>query len=537
MKIRNIIITVTASVLTLCSCSGYLDEDPKGQLSSSSFFNTQDELNMATYALYRQVCLAATNAQTPGINWQGDDITTNPGSNKQNWAQVDAFHPSDGNEIIGTYTWPQRYRVIKAANYIILNAEQTPTSQEEINIAIGNAKVWRAIAYFHLVREYGPVPLNLDGEVDYARPVASVAEVYAQIEQDLKDAIEILPTDYSSSPRKVNGANAYITKQAAQCVLVAALMAEAGWPLNDTSKYTEAASVAKSVIDGVNNGQYEYILESDYANVYAPSHNYTNETVIGINHGHPGTNQEDLPMTQTNLFESLGGWGDTWPEIQFWKDFPEGARKDATYNKKILYNNGRTVDGDPNNGKLMDWWEKCSPSYTEYHPMFRIFTIADGRTDYDYTKPASYDWLGDMRVRLIRYSEVLLWYAECQARSTGNPSADAYEALNRVRVRAGEQPVSGLSASDFEDLCVKEHGWEIAGNLWALVSRRDDQLRMNTLEEAFNRRKANEPIEVAPGVTVKEQVEIPASVTWQGEATIYFPYPSLDASLNPGLKR
>lgn len=537
MKIKNIIIAAIASVLTLSSCSGYLDEDPKGQLSSASFFSTQDELNMATYALYRTVCQTSMNTHSAGVNWQGDDLTTNPGSNKQSWAQIDAFHPSDANEIISSYVWPQWYTVIKAANYIILNAESTPTTEEEINIAIGNAKAWRAVAYFTLVRAFGPVPLNLDGEVNYDRPLASVAEVYAQIEQDLRDAINILPTDYSSEPRKVNGANAYVTKQSAQCILVAVLMAEAGWPLNDTSKFTEAASIAKSVIDGVNNGQYEYILESDYANVYAPSHNYTNETVLGVNHGHAGTWAEDCQMSSSNFYESLGGWGDGWGEIQFWKDFPEGARKDATYNKKILYNNGRTVDGDANNGKLMDWWEKCAPGYTEYHPMFRVFTVGENSTDYDYTKPASTQMCTDMRVRLIRYSEVLLWYAECQARSTGTPSADAYEALNRVRVRAGEEPVSGLSAADFEDLCVKEHGWEIAGNWCALVARRDDQLRMNTLEETFNRRKANAAIEVAPGVTMQEQVEVPASTTWQGESSIYMPYPSLDASLNPNLHR
>lgn len=39
-------------------------------------------------------------------------------------------------------------------------------------------------------------------------------------------------------------------------------------------------------------------------------------------------------MTDSNLFESLGGWGDGWGEIKFWKEFPAGPRKDATYNLK-----------------------------------------------------------------------------------------------------------------------------------------------------------------------------------------------------------
>ena len=39
--------------------------------------------------------------------------------------------------------------------------------------------------------------------------------------------------------------------------------------------------------------------------------------------------------------------GDAWGEIRFWKEFPDGPRKDATYDPKI-----RLKDGT-----LVDWWE------------------------------------------------------------------------------------------------------------------------------------------------------------------------------------
>ena len=35
------------------------------------------------------------------------------------------------------------------------------TSQEEINIALGQGYYWRAFAYFNLVRVFGPLPMNL----------------------------------------------------------------------------------------------------------------------------------------------------------------------------------------------------------------------------------------------------------------------------------------------------------------------------------------------------------------------------------------
>lgn len=61
-------------------------------------------------------------------------------------------------------------------------------------------------------------------------------------------------------------------------------------------------------------------------------------------------------------------------------------------------------------------------------------------------------------------------------------------------------------------------------------------MRMELLEKHFNERKANVPIEVAPGVKIAEKVLIPESVTWQGEKSIYMPYPALDRNLNPNLQ-
>lgn len=525
MKLKYILSCVFATSMMVTSCS--LEEDAKGKLTPETFFSTQDELNMGVYALYKKVCDMQTNTLPMMPNWAGDDITTNPGSNKQESADVDAFHPSDGSRGV-SWTWNVSYAAIKAANLIVKNAVKTPTTEEEINIAIGQAKFWRAVNYFFLVRRFGPIPMNLEGDVDYKRPLSPVAEVYAQIEQDLKDCIATLPTKYVSAPRFIDGANIYITKQAAQATLAGVYMAMAGWPLNDTKRYADAATQAKAVIDGVNNGTYEYILEPEYKHVYAISHNYTNETVVGINYSGAFLWAEDSEMTKSNLFESLGGWGDGWGEIKFWKQFPAGPRKDATYNPKILKNNGRKGETE-----LLDWWE-----VDEKHPMFSIFTVSESGGNYDYTQPAGDFVSNSHRHRLIRYSEVLLWYAEAQARSQGTPNAMAYECINKVRNRAGLPHLdAGMSGEAFAEACVAEHGWEVAGYWPGLITRRDDLMRLNRLEQHFNERKANAPIEVAPGIMVTEGVEIPANVTWQGEKSIYLPYPALDANLNKNLKR
>lgn len=303
------------------SCSNFLEEDPKGKLTPATFFSTQEELNMATYALFKKVTETEKFANTSLASWQGDDLTTNPGSNKQIYAEADAFRVVDTNAGI-QQTWYYCYESIKAANYIVLNAERTPTSQEEINIALGQAKFWRAICYFRLVRRHGAIPLTLDNEVNYERPLASVAEVYQQIVQDLQDCVNTLPTKYEGMPRNNGSVNIFITKQAAQSALAAVYLAMAGWPLQQTQYYALAAEQAKAVIDGVKAGTYEYILEPEFKHVYSTSHNYTNETVVGIEYKRGFWGQEDSNLTSCQYFESLGGWGDGWAEIPFWKEFP-----------------------------------------------------------------------------------------------------------------------------------------------------------------------------------------------------------------------
>jgi len=323
MKIKIIAGTMVALSFSLMSCSDFLTEDPRGKLTPENFFSTQDELNMSIYALYQKVNLSQvyTNMQLP--QWQGDDITTNSGSNKQPAAEMDKFAAANNNKGVKD-AWNMHYAIVKAANLIIQGASKTPTTQDEINIALGQAKFWRAYAYFTLVRLWGPLPMNLDNvNDDYTKPLSPVEEVYGHIVQDLTEAEAVLPTGYSGSPRFLNGVNVYVTRQAAKSTLAAVYMAMAGWPMNKTEYYAKAAEKAKEVIEGVNRGEYEYKLDKDYKDVYAMSNNYNNETVLGINYSPFVDWAQDSELTSCNQFESLGGWGDAWGEIRFWKEFLE----------------------------------------------------------------------------------------------------------------------------------------------------------------------------------------------------------------------
>lgn len=86
---------------------------------------------------------------------------------------------------------------------------------------------------------------------------------------------------------------------------------------------------------------------------------------------------------------------------------------------------------------------------------------------------------------MLRYADVLLIYAEAANQAEGSPSADALEAINKVRRRAnGKDPntpdagsdlAPGISKDDFDKAVLDERNWELAfeNNRWFDLVRRD----------------------------------------------------------------
>lgn len=549
-----------ASVLTTTtSCSDFLDEDPKGQMSEGNVFKSQADLDASIHTIYEKLnqTQSWTNPMYP--QWQGDDMTANPSSNKQAVAALDVFSSDGANKGV-TGAWDQHFALIKACNWVIENASKTPTSQTEINIALGNAHFWRAYAYFYLVRVFGPLPMVLktDPSATNVAP-SSVEEIYNLIVEDLKKAEGWLPTSYTTAPRNHDGVDAWVTKQATQSTLAAVYMAMAGYPLNKGKEYYAlAAAKAKEVIDA--NGTYGFYNDADWSHVYSMGHNYNKETILGIdNNWNSGSWDHDSELTSCCRFEGLGdgGWGDAWGEIAFWKRYPEGPRKDAVYAPKITFQDGATIT------KVCNWWDldaEGKPVVEAYHPMFAIYTVnCDGDNlakekfaPYNYLEPNYTNMTNGRRHRLIRYSELLLWYAESAARSGASDLSVAKNYLREVRKRAvtdyenvtlsdgTKVAIANMTADQLAEACYIEHGWEVAGQWTQMVTRRADELRMNELKKNFDYRVANKPIVVAvengKEYTAKESVPVVKS-TWAGDESIYCPYPTTEVEKNPNLKR
>lgn len=569
MKTKKLLYTgcfMAASMLSLTSCGDFLDEDPKGQLNPDTFYTIEDDYTAGVNTLYDKVnqTQSWTNPMYP--QWQGDDITANPGSNKQACAALDAFDSDGANKGV-TEAWTQHYAVIKTANLIIEGSEKFPGDKAKIATALGNAHFWRAYSYYYLVRVFGKLPIITKTNIEQfdAQP-SEIEKVYELIVQDLKDAINELPTGYDKEPARLFGVDVWATKQAAQSTLAAVYMSMAGYPLNKGTEYYKlAAELAKDVI--TNNGTYGFILNQDWKDVYSMGNNYNMETVLGINNDAKGWWDHDSQLSSCCRFEGLGdgGWGDAWGEIAFWKRYPEGPRKNAIYAPKVTFQETITEKiGDEEVkkdkiSKAVYWWEldnNGKPVVDAYHPMFTIFTVnADEKgtmlkQPYDYMGINYKGMVNDRRHNLIRYSEVLLWYAESAARAGLSDLTEAKKCLKQVRRRAVTDvenvtlgdgttvKIDNMSAAQLAEACYIEHGWEVAGNWVSMVTRRSDELRMDELKKNFEYRVANAPIVVAKEggkeYTAKESVTVKG--TWS-EDRIYCPYPTTDGEKNPNLKK
>lgn len=569
MKTKKLLYTgcfMAASMLSLTSCGDFLDEDPKGQLNPDTFYTIEDDYTAGVNTLYDKVnqTQSWTNPMYP--QWQGDDITANPGSNKQACAALDAFDSDGANKGV-TEAWTQHYAVIKTANLIIEGSEKFPGDKAKIATALGNAHFWRAYSYYYLVRVFGKLPIITKTNIEQfdAQP-SEIEKVYELIVQDLKDAINELPTGYDKEPARLFGVDVWATKQAAQSTLAAVYMSMAGYPLNKGTEYYKlAAELAKDVI--TNNGTYGFILNQDWKDVYSMGNNYNMETVLGINNDAKGWWDHDSQLSSCCRFEGLGdgGWGDAWGEIAFWKRYPEGPRKNAIYAPKVTFQETITEKiGDKEVkkdkiSKAVYWWEldnNGKPVVDAYHPMFTIFTVnADEKGNmlkqpYDYMGINYKGMVNDRRHNLIRYSEVLLWYAESAARAGLSDLTEAKKYLKLVRSRAVTDvenvtlgdgttvKIDNMSAAQLAEACYIEHGWEVAGNWVSMVTRRSDELRMDELKKNFEYRVANAPIVVAKEGDKEYTAQESVTVTgpWS-EDRIYCPYPTTDGEKNPNLKK
>ncbi|MCD7978092.1 MAG: RagB/SusD family nutrient uptake outer membrane protein [Tannerellaceae bacterium] len=317
--------------------------------------------------------------------------------------------------------WANWYTAIGRATQAIEYTEDYGlTDNAYKNRLIGEAKFLRALNYFFLVRGWGGVPIQ-----EYSLDERSSAtEVYAYIEKDLLDAIEVLPLKSEYESKDLGRA----TKGAAQGLLSKVYLYQQKWQ--------EAYNYANTVLTS---GQYA--LHPDYEELWRVETENGSESLFEfqgrgeqIAHGIQQYSETQAPRGGDGNLSY--GWGFNVPSDNLLKAFQDEGDEIRMYGtiifrNQILYD-GRNVGATEN------------PMYNMKAYSSATQTAADG----------------DKNIRYLRLGEIYLIRAEA-TNELGN-TAQAILDLNEIRARVNLNPTTASSQADLRKAIWHERRLELA---------------------------------------------------------------------------
>ncbi len=476
-------ITELALAVLLLGCVE-LDETPGGLLAPETFYTSADAFDAAVVGCYAPLYGGYSGYDTQWTALLGS-VAAEDVSTGNNSIQELRFDPSSS---VFKNAWKMYYSSLTNANAIISNIDNAKNvSQTVLDFAEGQARFIRAFNYFHLTRYFGEIPIVTFENQQNADKVgqSSVADIYDFIVNDLTIAEEKLKASYDEK--------GFATKGAAKALLAKVYLTMATWPLEDASYYALARDKAKEVME-----MGEYNLEPDFKDLWLEANKLTNSEFIFTLYGNSsGTSYASHLHTATRPSVETG-WSNTYSEERFFNVFPESYRKEISFH---------TVFNDGTNWKDVN---PKQPFIAKYRDAGVVAATFDGDV-------IGFD--GDGFYVLLRYADVLLIYAEAANMAEGGPSADALEAINKVRRRAmkldSDTPdasvdLASMSQADFDDAVIAERNWELAfeNNRWFDLVRKKMVVEVNK-----------------------------DTYSWVTENNRLFPKPSSEVSLTEGLEQ
>lgn len=424
-------------IITLISCEDFLDQRPEGTIPSTG----------VDYSKAENTFLPVSAAYAGLRNWGAHvfpyigafEITSDnadKGSTPEDnppMKEMDDFTYQATNGLINDL-WLSYYDIVSSANYAI---HQMPLFEAALLNAAdkkyamqcqGEAKVIRAYAYFNLTRLFGRVPVIdtiLSSQQLSSVTQSSTAELYRFIEKDLEEAIEILPDFYTKEwAGRINRFTAIAIKAKVHLY---------------QGEWDSVASLSDKVI-----ASGRYGLLPDFREVFSIDGENSRESLFELQSSTLGKTAGDQTFMEYayvqgprgNSPPNLQGWGFCTPSqnlIDFYSIRGELVRPSTT----LLYRGTMTPEGDSIK-------RNCSnPVYNG-----KVYTPSV----YNNWNYNGYGF--DHNVRILRYSDVLLMYAEAKikgATASTLSGLSANDAVNLVRDRAGLSPLSSVSLQDLFD--------------------------------------------------------------------------------------
>ena len=244
----------------LISCEDFLVESPKTQISLDQFFKSAEEAASSVNSIYRAGVMGNFSSTSEIARASGlmsglfEAMIWGEGRTGQ-FAKELSFN-AERSSVVFFGAWSGRYVAISRANLAIKNIPRIENISEVLsNQLLAEARFFRALNYFFLVKDFGDVPIVLEQPesvegIFVARD--NIQAVYDVIVSDLNWALQ--NGGLSKTPFALN--NFRITHGAAETLLAEVRLQMAGYPLQDTDSYALAAQAARSVIQS---GEYELI--------------------------------------------------------------------------------------------------------------------------------------------------------------------------------------------------------------------------------------------------------------------------------------
>lgn len=484
MKKITYYIAALAMCILPCSCS--LEEETSTEIEKKNYLNNASEAENVLLGVYRTNVEDAMYAYHLSILFtMGTDIAQVEGSSTENFRIIptNAF-PTTQSEV--QQTWAALYKGIYRANDFLEQISRkintyNSTDKQRATIYIAEARALRAMYYFELVRRFGNIVLmctTAESSLDPATYTQAAPEkVYEFIEEDLLFACDVLP--YASDDTYRTNNEYRFSKGAALGLLAKVYATWAGYPINDTSKWEQAAKTASILVNSGKHGllpNYEQLWRNTCNGVWDPT-----ESLIEVSFYSPTVSGNSDPVSR------IGKWNGVKTSAI------AGVRGSCAGNVKVVHT------------FVKEWREhsndlRCNLSVANYRYNDEYILWASGKNDThetaqtkdaDPTKaqkekqnytPAKWDIekyvengllinndKSNVNWYVLRYADVLLLYAEALNEWKHGPNSEAYAAINAVRRRGFGNPnntgscdLQGLNEEGFRKAVQKERAYELA---------------------------------------------------------------------------
>ncbi len=374
-------------------------------------------------------------------------------------------HTADNSRVLGT--WSAAYNVIYNANDFMEKVAAARDGMPKadlpvIDLYVAEARCIRALMYFELVRLFGGVTLMKTTAESKMLPSTFVREdpetIYAFIEKELSEAAAILPWAQEDG---IRGDNAFMFSKAGALGLLARVYAtHAGYPQRRTDRWEKCEACCRAIIEAGHNDlleEYEDLWKNVCTGVWDPT-----EALIQICFYSPSISS----VSSQNNSGYIGKWNGVYVVtnssrlvrvdarqravatfIAGWKDM-ELDKRCALSAADYSYDGSDRVPMCTKNGEYVPFSVAMYGTTSQRDNFKKGLYIAK----YDLTKYQKEDQMipdgnySNANWYLLRYSDVLLLFAEALNEINGAPTDEAYEAVNKVRRRGYGLPMDEVSA-------------------------------------------------------------------------------------------